>query len=66
MKIIKKGKVKEEEYHKVCGYCDTEFTYTSSDVKPDFRDGDYVICPVCGKFLAHGSLPQNIDRSKDC
>lgn len=66
MRIIKIGNNKIKEYFKTCIYCDTEFSYNDSDVKPDFRDGDYVICPVCGKFLFHGEPPKNVDRSKDC
>lgn len=66
MKILKKGGVKEKEYRKKCGKCDTKFSYTSADIPSDWRDGDYVICPVCGQFISHAGLPQNIDRSKDC
>lgn len=65
MKIIKKGNFKEKEYRKKCD-CKTEFSYTNSDVQSDFRDGDYVICPVCGKFLYHGKPPQNFNRATDC
>jgi len=66
MKIIKKGNTKEKEFNKKCGNCTTEFSYTSSDIQPDWRDGDYVICPVCGKFISHNGLPENPDRSKEC
>lgn len=67
MKIIKSGKdPKNKEFYKKCSNCNTEFSYTSDDVKPDFRDGDYVVCPVCGQFIAHGHQPENVDRSKDC
>jgi len=66
MRIIRIGNTEEKEIPKTCGDCYTDFTYTLSDVKPDWRDGDYVVCPICGKFLAHGDPPKNVDRSKDC
>jgi len=64
MKILKRGKVKNEhpkmtcaycdtifEYLKMtCAYCDTVFEYLKTDIDFD-RDGRYVVCPVCGKFL---------------
>lgn len=59
------GNTKEKEYFKTCPYCDTDFSYNDSDVNSDFRDGDYVKCPVCGKFLFHG-LHQNVNRATDC
>jgi len=36
---------------KICG-CGKIFSYNSSDIKPDSRDGDYLVCPGCGKFIA--------------
>ena len=53
MKIIKDGKnIINAEVKKKCGYCTAVFTYTKSDIQPDWRDGDYVICPCCKKFLS--------------
>jgi hypothetical protein len=51
MKIIKKGSIKEREEKVKCKTCKTVFTYNRSDVKDDWRDGDYVICPGCGGFI---------------
>lgn len=53
MRIIKVGKLPETETVKTCGKCKTKFAYTSEDVKMDFRDGDYVECPVCKSFINH-------------
>ena len=67
MKIIKIGNYKKlSEYRKECGYCGTEFIYEHHDIQPDFRDDNYVICPICNHFLTHGESPQSVDRSKDC
>lgn len=67
MKIVKRGvDPKDKEIHQKCSKCKTEFTYTQSDVQYDFRDGDYVICPVCGSFIAHGDLPRSVNRATDC
>lgn len=52
MKIIKQGELKPKETKKTCSKCKTKFSFTSADIKPDFRDGDYVICPTCGAFIA--------------
>jgi DNA-directed RNA polymerase subunit RPC12/RpoP len=51
MKIIKRGKIKSEEHNEVCHKCSTEFTYVGLDIHRD-REGNYVICPVCGAFIA--------------
>ena len=50
MKIIKIGNVEPSTRRKICYYCSSEFEYDTTDIKYD-RDGDYVICPVCDKFL---------------
>ncbi len=52
MKIIKEGLIKEKKFgDKTCPDCDCEFEYVLSDVEED-RDGKYVKCPTCKKFLA--------------
>lgn len=51
MKIIKVGSIKPKETKKTCGCCKTKFSFTSEDIKPDIRDGNYVHCPVCGAFI---------------
>ena len=50
MKVIKKGKVKNTK-EKVCWKCNSELEYEQKDVKSD-RDGNYIVCPVCGQFIA--------------
>lgn len=53
MRIIKKGKLPEiKEKREVCHKCKTVFTYLPNDVKPDTRDGSYVVCPVCKAFIS--------------
>ena len=51
MRIIKEGKIPENEVEKTCGKCETVFAYVPGDVYPD-RDGPYVICPICRQFLS--------------
>jgi uncharacterized Zn-finger protein len=50
MKIIKQGKLPTTEKKKSCSYCKTKFVYDIKDVSFD-RDGSYVVCPNCNKFL---------------
>jgi len=51
MKIIKKGSVANIAKQITCKSCNSELEYIPHDVKSD-RDGLYVICPICKKFLA--------------
>lgn len=51
MKIIKVGNFEVKTKDKVCGKCKSELQYEPKDVKSD-RDGRYIICPVCGQFIA--------------
>ena len=51
MRIIKQGELPKEEKEVTCSKCKTTFAYTKNDVKPDFRDGDYVICPICQSWI---------------
>jgi hypothetical protein len=50
MKILKEGKPEKPKKHK-CKRCNTKFEYTKEDVKPDWREGDYVECPKCKTFI---------------
>lgn len=52
MKVIKEGNNNPKETKKKCSKCKTVFTFTEQDIKPDWRDGDYVNCPTCGNFIA--------------
>lgn len=51
MKIIKKGKKKEQEYIMGCRFCETIFTYTVEDICCNLDFTDTVECPVCKKHL---------------
>ena len=56
MKIIKEGKnLKIDNPVKVtCYKCECVFEYVKSDIKSDFRDGEYVVCPneTCKSFIS--------------
>lgn len=57
MKVIKEGQLPETQPKKeTCYNCKTKFEYVKSDVQSDWRDGDYVICPSCGKFISAKSF----------
>jgi transcription elongation factor Elf1 len=45
-----------------CYHCNTVLRYVPSDVHHDQRDGSYVICPVCGKYLATSFPSSQYDR----
>lgn len=51
MRIIKKGKLPNDEKKKTCKTCNTQFLFKEADIHND-RDGRYVICPGCKKFIA--------------
>lgn len=34
-----------------CNICNTIFEYTKKDINHDQHEGNYVICPCCGKFI---------------
>ncbi len=52
MKVIKQGNNKPKETKKTCSKCKTKFSFTKEDIKSDWRDGDYVVCPTCNNFIA--------------
>lgn len=55
MKIIKEGKKKKDQKKtKSCSYCECVFEYEPSDVRSDFKEGSYVVCPNddCKHFLS--------------
>lgn len=53
MRIIKDGNNKPIEYKMVCYNCGCEAIYTKEDIHFDQRDGDYVVCPCCGRWISH-------------
>ncbi len=59
MKIIERNEPEEKETKKTCYKCKSKFSYVPSDIQYDFRDGDYVICPVCKAFISVGYTPVN-------
>ena len=56
MKIIKEGKGKQPTKKHKCKKCETKFEYDNSDIQQD-RDGTYVECPVCQKFIYADYIP---------
>lgn len=57
MKIIKEGNLPEDKQKReTCYNCKTVFEYVKADVQSDFRDGDYIVCPKCGKFITAGKF----------
>lgn len=55
MKVIKPGSIPSSDIKHTCSYCSCEFLYSKEDIHIDQRDGNYVICPTCGKFINVGS-----------
>lgn len=52
MKIIKTGHTGfADEKLFECGKCNTQFIAHYRDKRFDFRDGDYVKCPICGEYI---------------
>ena len=51
MRIIKKGKLPPKEKKMECKNCGCVFMYDFRDIHSDQREGDYVICPTCKKFI---------------
>ena len=51
MRIIKKGKIPPKEKRITCPKCGCVFMYEPCDIHSDQREGDYVVCPTCKKFI---------------
>lgn len=51
MRIIKKGKLPPKEKKMECKNCGCVFMYEPCDIHSDQREGDYVVCPTCKKFI---------------
>lgn len=59
MEIIRPGNKPENvRYQQTCKTCGCVFAYTKSDVKPDQREGDYLVCPTCTKFISPTYVPE--------
>ena len=62
MEILKQGKVPDKKTKKTCKGCKCVFTYISSDIHVDNREGNYVICPTCGSFISVVDMSYNSNR----
>lgn len=51
MRVIKEGKLPPQEKKMVCPKCGCVFMYDWSDIHSDQREGDWVVCPTCKKFI---------------
>ena len=51
MRIIKEGKLPPKEKKMTCENCGCVFMYERSDVHSDQREGCWVVCPTCKKFI---------------
>lgn len=51
MRIIEEGKLPSKEKEMKCDNCGCVFMYDRSDIKSDQREGDWVECPTCKKFI---------------
>lgn len=51
MRIIKKGQLPPKEKEQTCPECGCVFMYELADVVYDQREGCYVVCPTCRKFI---------------
>ena len=56
-RIIKPGRLPSAQVATAtCGRCHGVAEYERKDVTRDQRDGDYVVCPSCGSFIAAATL----------
>lgn len=51
MRILKEGTLPPKEKEQTCPDCGCVFMYESADVVNDQREGCYVVCPTCRKFI---------------
>lgn len=58
--VVRQGESTIPAFEKTCFKCGTKFFYISEAIKHD-RDGDYVVCPSCGAFIAHQERPKTAD-----
>lgn len=63
MKILKKGVIPSNPKKIKCNNCSSELEFKQIDVRHD-REGSYVVCPVCNKFLGI-SKQLHISRLED-
>ena len=54
MEIIKAGNPERKAYGFVCRKCGCVAKFDETDIKRD-RDGDYIVCPSCGRFVSMDS-----------
>ena len=51
MRIIVEGRKPIKEWQVICKDCGCVFVFDNSDVKSDQKEGDWVVCPTCKKFI---------------
>lgn len=51
MKIIKQGSVPQIVTKITCNYCKAVLEYDKADIVCDQRDGNYIKCPCCERYL---------------
>lgn len=62
MRIIKHGELPENiERRKTCYKCGCVMVYSHKDIKSDWKEGPYIVCPTCGAFL----IPSKNDPRDD-
>lgn len=64
-RIISKGVIPNKEKQITCYNCNTVFAFMPEEVKYDYRDGDYIICPVCTKFIDAKQATSTIPSATD-
>jgi hypothetical protein len=50
--IIKRGSDPRKTKLRMICSCGTEALFERREVQGDQRDGDYVVCPVCGSYVS--------------
>lgn len=52
MRIIKKGSIKPKEWLFACSKCGCEFAANERDRHDNSREGTWVVCPYCNKWIS--------------
>lgn len=55
MRIIKKIPPKNQVWVVKCQNCGTILQYDKSDITHDQREGSYIQCPECAKYINHSN-----------
>lgn len=57
--ILRGNKHIKGPVHYSCKSCESVIEFTAKDIQSDFKDGNYVICPVCGQFIDASQIGLN-------